>query len=151
MVRNIIVVIAVIALVAGVAWYKSSRSPSPDTVGSGQPPATPTAGDASPDAEPGTTGRPSGTALPRMVDLGSDQCKACKAMKPILDELQKTYAGKAEVEFIDVYKMPIARQLFGIRAIPTQIFYNREGDEVWRHEGFLSKEEIVTKLKELGA
>ena len=39
---------------------------------------------------------------------------------------------------------------FGIRAIPTQIFFDKEGKEVYRHEGFLSEEEIVARFKDMG-
>ena len=39
---------------------------------------------------------------------------------------------------------------FGIRAIPTQIFFDKEGKEVYRHEGFLSEEEIVRRFKDMG-
>lgn len=89
--------------------------------------------------------------LPRMVDLGADQCIPCKQMAPILAELKTEYAGRATIEFIDVWKNPAAGQAHGVRLIPTQIFYNREGKEVWRHEGFLSKADIVARLRELGA
>jgi thioredoxin 1 len=41
-------------------------------------------------------------ALPRLVDLGVGKCIPCKKMAPILEELKKEYAGRMEVEFIDV-------------------------------------------------
>ena len=88
--------------------------------------------------------------LVTMVDLGAHKCIPCKMMAPILRELEKEYAGRAEIDFIDVWKNPRAGEGYGIRTIPTQIFYDRNGNEVWRHEGFLSKEEIVAKFKELG-
>lgn len=89
--------------------------------------------------------------LPRMLDLGADKCIPCKEMAPILVELRKEYDGKAAIEFIDVWKNPSAAEPYGARIIPTQIFFDRSGKEVWRHEGFLAKDEIVAKLKELGA
>lgn len=93
----------------------------------------------------------SASALPRMVDLGADKCIPCKKMAPILAELKTEYEGKAIVEFIDVWKNPEAGKPYEFRVIPTQVFFDREGKEVWRHEGFLAKDEIITKLKELGA
>lgn len=89
--------------------------------------------------------------VPRMVDLGADKCIPCKQMAPILAELKAEYAGRATIEFIDVWKNPDAGRQHGVRLIPTQIFYDHEGKEVWRHEGFLGKDEIVKRLKELGA
>jgi thioredoxin 1 len=88
--------------------------------------------------------------LPRLVDLGADQCIPCKAMAPILEELRKEHAGKMEVEFIDVWKNPDAGKAYGIELIPTQIFYDARGKELFRHQGFFGKEDILGKWKELG-
>ena len=71
-------------------------------------------------------------------------------MAPILEELKREYAGRLDVEFIDVWKNPNAGQRYGIRMIPTQIFYDAEGKERFRHVGFLGMEDILAKWKELG-
>jgi len=88
--------------------------------------------------------------LPKMVDLGADKCRPCKMMAPILVELRKEYAGKVDVIFIDVWKDPAPGKQAGIRVIPTQIFYNADGKELFRHEGYFSKDEILAKWRELG-
>ena len=85
-----------------------------------------------------------------MIDLGARACIPCKMMAPILEKLEKEYAGKAAVIFFDVWKDPKPARRFGIRAIPTQIFFDKEGKEVFRHEGFLSEEEIVRRFKDMG-
>jgi thioredoxin 1 len=87
---------------------------------------------------------------PRLVDLGADKCIPCKKMAPILVELKRDYADTFEVEFIDVWKTPEASDEYGIRIIPTQIFYDRDGKELFRHEGFYGKEDILAKWKEFG-
>lgn len=89
-------------------------------------------------------------ALPRLVDLGADKCIPCIMMAPILEELKKEYAGTFNVEFIDVWKNPDAGRKYGIRIIPTQIFFDASGKELSRHEGFFSREDILLKWKELG-
>lgn len=89
-------------------------------------------------------------ALPRLVDLGADQCIPCKMMAPILEELKTEYAGRFQVDFIDVWKDPEQARIYGIRVIPTQIFYNASGKELFRHEGFISREDILARWKELG-
>jgi thioredoxin 1 len=89
-------------------------------------------------------------SLPRLVDLGAGKCIPCKMMAPILEELKEQYAGRLEVEFIDVWENPDAGAEYGIKLIPTQIFYNASGKELFRHEGFYSKEDILGKWKELG-
>ncbi|MFC1676256.1 thioredoxin family protein, partial [Planctomycetota bacterium] len=88
--------------------------------------------------------------LPRLVDLGADKCIPCKVMAPMLEELKKDYAEIFTVEFIDVWKNPAAAESYGIRSIPTQIFFGTDGEEVFRHEGFFSGEAILAKWKELG-
>ena len=89
-------------------------------------------------------------SLPKLLDLGAGKCIPCKMMEPILEELKVEYSGKFDVEFIDVWKDRSAGSKYGIRVIPTQIFFNADGKELYRHEGFYSKEEIIAKWKDLG-
>jgi thioredoxin 1 len=89
-------------------------------------------------------------ALPRLLDLGADKCVPCKMMAPILDQLKKEYAEVFTVEFIDVWKNPDAAKPYKLRVIPTQIFFSAEGEELFRHEGFFGREEILAKWRELG-
>jgi thioredoxin 1 len=90
--------------------------------------------------------------LPKLVDLGAHQCIPCKKMAPILERLTKEYAGSFEVEFIDVWQKENAAtaMAYGVKQIPTQVFLDREGKELWRHVGFISKEDILKKWRELG-
>jgi thioredoxin 1 len=96
------------------------------------------------------TAAPAEKKLPKLLDLGAGKCIPCKLMAPILEELKKEYAGKLEVEFIDIWKDPDAGKKYGIKLIPTQIFYDKDGKELFRHEGFLGKADILAKWKELG-
>ncbi len=84
-----------------------------------------------------------------MVDLGAKSCIPCKMMMPVLDAVEKEYAGKAAIIFIDVWENQEQSKIYGLRAIPTQIFYNRQGKEVFRHEGFFDKKSIADKLDTL--
>lgn len=98
-----------------------------------------------------SAGAPEGkTVPPRLVDLGADRCIPCKMMAPILAQLAKDYAGQLDVVFIDVWKNKEEGERYGIRVIPTQIFFDTEGQERFRHEGFMSKAQILAKWKELG-
>lgn len=85
-----------------------------------------------------------------MIDLGAKKCIPCKMMAPIMEKLEKLYDGKAAIIFIDVWENKEPAKRFGIRAIPTQIFFNKEGEEVYRHLGFMSEEAIVAQLKKMG-
>jgi thioredoxin 1 len=88
--------------------------------------------------------------LPRLVDVGADKCVPCIRMAPELEKLKKECAGTLEVEFVDVWKKPEAAEPYKVRGIPTQIFYDASGKEVARHLGFISKDNILAKFKELG-
>lgn len=172
---NILIVVAVVAVVAGAAWLKMNRTeaPSPDTAPSTGAPAHATSADetqasadeapvaapaaarglpmSAPASAPDVTATEAPKAkLPRLVDLGADKCIPCKRLAPILAELKKEYDGRVVVEFIDVWKNPAAGRPYGIRVIPTQILYDRDGREVWRHEGFIPKEGLIAKFAEVG-
>ena len=107
-------------------------------------------------ARSGDRGRParpqvsSTQPVPRLIDLGAGRCIPCKAMAPILEELRAEYAGRMEVQFIDVWKDPAAAEPYGIRMIPTQIFFGGDGKELARHQGFMSKAEILAQWRSVG-
>lgn len=85
-----------------------------------------------------------------LVDLGANACIPCKMMAPIMTKLEKDYQGRAAIVFIDVWKFRDQADRFGIRVIPTQIFYDKTGKEVARHEGFMGEKDIVAQLKKMG-
>jgi len=172
---NVLIPIAVVVIVGAVAWFRSARQAptseltAPASTPVANPAPTPTTfpvkeGELCP--EPAPTGSPGSVPvsdptspvanpaaprkLPRVVDLGADKCIPCKKLAPILAELKKEYEGRVIVEVIDVWKNPKAGEPYKIRMIPTQIFFDADGKEVWRHEGFLPKEEFIAKFKELG-
>ncbi|MHC4284383.1 MAG: thioredoxin family protein [Planctomycetota bacterium] len=89
-------------------------------------------------------------AIPRLVDVGAKTCIPCKLMAPILEELKKEYTGRLQVDFLDLSINTDYAGQYKVRVIPTQIFYDASGKELFRHEGFYSKEDILAKWKELG-
>ena len=84
-----------------------------------------------------------------VIDLGATACIPCKMMAPVLEKVREDYKGRASVVFIDVWKTPEVGKEFGIRSIPTQIFYNKKGIETQRHEGFLDEESMKAILDQL--
>jgi thioredoxin len=85
-----------------------------------------------------------------MIDLGAKKCIPCKMMAPILKKLITAYQDRAAIVFIDVWQHQEQARRFGIRAIPTQIFYDATGREVYRHVGFMGEADIVGQLKKMG-
>jgi len=85
-----------------------------------------------------------------LIDLGATECIPCKMMAPIMEKLEADYQGKAVIAFIDVWKHKDQAPKYGIRAIPTQIFFDESGKEIFRHQGFLSEDGIVNQLEKMG-
>jgi thioredoxin 1 len=90
------------------------------------------------------------TGLPKMVDLGTTSCTPCKMMIPVMEELTKEYAGKLIIEFINTAENPDKSSEYGISVIPTQIFYDKNGNELTRHTGFIPKEDVIKTFKDYG-
>ncbi len=84
-----------------------------------------------------------------MADIGSTTCIPCKMMEPVMENLRAAYKGRAAIIFVNIDKHPAAGREYGLRAIPTQIFYNNQGVEKWRHVGFLNQKQAAAKLDEL--
>jgi thioredoxin 1 len=139
---TIVLVLAVAAAAVAFALVK------PDGAKVGPEAAAKPAGQPRP-AVSQTAGSPSPGRV-TMIDLGADSCVPCKMMAPIIEELKQEYADRADIIFHDVWKDPAPAKQYGIRAIPTQIFFDREGREVHRHVGFMDKKAIVEILTRLG-
>lgn len=88
--------------------------------------------------------------LPRLLELGSLKCVPCKMMAPILDEMKETFDGQLLVDFIDVWQHKGIGEQYDLRVIPTQIFFDSDGNELFRHEGFFAREDMLAKWQDLG-
>jgi thioredoxin 1 len=87
---------------------------------------------------------------PLLVDFGANSCVPCRQMRPILKELEKEYTGKAGILVIDVYKYQNLAKDYKVQLIPTLVFFDAKGKEVFRQMGAMEKEKIAAKLKEVG-
>ena len=87
---------------------------------------------------------------PTLVDFGANSCVPCRQMRPILKDIGTEYAEKAKVLVIDVYKYQNLAREYKIMLLPTLVFFDSKGKEVFRQVGIMEKEKIVSKLKEIG-
>jgi thioredoxin 1 len=87
---------------------------------------------------------------PTLVDFGANSCVPCRQLRPVLKDVRNEYSGKAEILVIDVYKYQNLAKEHKIMLIPTLVFFDAKGKEVFRHMGVLDKEKIIAKLKEIG-
>lgn len=88
--------------------------------------------------------------MPRLLDLGSKGCTACTMLEPVLEELRSNHVGRLQVDFIDVWEHEQVATDYGIEIIPVQIFFDADGQELYRHQGFISVRDIEAKFAELG-
>jgi len=87
---------------------------------------------------------------PSMIDFGADGCRPCDMMTPILESLRTKYADKANVLFVHVRKKPVVGARYGVVSIPTQVFFDKTGREVFRHTGFYPQADVEKQLKTMG-
>jgi len=87
---------------------------------------------------------------PTMVEFGATGCIPCDMMQPILESLRMKFGSKLNVVFVQVREQQILGARYGIRSIPVQVFFDAQGREVFRHEGFLPEEKILPILKDMG-
>lgn len=86
------------------------------------------------------------------VELGSVKCIPCRQMQPVMKAVEKKYGTQIKVVFHDVWTdsgRPYAGH-YKIRVIPTQVFLDVKGKEVFRHEGFFPETEIDKLVQKHG-
>ena len=86
------------------------------------------------------------------IELGSVNCIPCRAMVPVMEQMEKELGDQVDVVFHDVWTeegKPYAQQ-HRIRVIPTQIFLDKNGSEYYRHEGYFPAEELYPILEKGG-
>lgn len=160
---KIIVPVLIAVVIAGIFILKNSRDrPAPDVTG-----------DFALEAEEIDLKQLKSHGLPIMIDFGADSCQPCVEMAPVLRELNKELQGKAIIKFVDLWKNRDAAADFPIQAIPTQFFFDEDGnpyvpedpqamqmmmysmrdteEHVYTaHQGAMTKEQIMDVLKEMG-
>ena len=143
-----VIIIALVAAAAAAAFYLKDRDDASqfeavplDVAGSPQETAS---------ADAATTDSAALEGKPRLVCLGAERCVPCRMMIPVRQALAETYPDTLGIQFVDVWQDRAAGQRYNIRVIPTTIFLDADGEEHYRQEGFMDKETIVAKFKELG-
>jgi len=89
-------------------------------------------------------------AKPRLLELGSMRCQACLEMAKVLDALRASQGVKLQVDFIDIFEQPDAAARHKISLIPTQIFFDTAGKEIFRHTGYFAHDDVLAKFRALG-
>lgn len=150
--KNLLIVVVVVAFVGAVAYFKGSPCSTGQCGSTAKSccPSTTAPASATQTAETAPAAVVPAGPLPKLVELGAGKCVACKRMKPIIEQLDKEYADRLEVLSLDVIQQADEAAAYHWRLIPTQVFVGADGEELWRHIGYISKKDILAKWKELG-
>lgn len=136
-VRAIVMGVVLVALVVGIVWWYKSRPVPPP------PPPPPT-------AKSDTTVEPSKSGLPIFLNVGSSAGPADLMMAAVMTALREGFGGRLEVRFENAGKDPSLKAKYGVTVLPTQIYYDPSGKELYRHPAFAQEQEIVDQWKKLG-
>ncbi len=83
---------------------------------------------------------------PVLVDFWAPWCGPCKAIAPVLEEIHKNYEGQLKIVKCNVDDNPSTPSSFGIRAIPTLIFF-KGGEKVEQIVGMVDKAKLEQTIK----
>lgn len=82
----------------------------------------------------------------KLLDFWAPWCGPCHVMAPVLEEIKKELAGKAEIEEINVDENQAKASEYGVMSIPTYII-EKDGKEVGRKIGVTSKADLISLLQ----
>lgn len=146
---GLVAVVAVLAAAIGLKWWQQAEKAS-------TPPNLPKACNTCitpPKDRPGVKREPpripTGSGRPCLVEFGSTECTECKKLHRVLAAVNPRLKGRVDIVVVDVDEHPELADKWRLRVIPTQIFLDKNGQEVGRHEGALSEQELFSKLREL--
>lgn len=86
---------------------------------------------------------------PAIYEFARKLCPICQKNAMVLKEVEARYRGQIILRFLYIdTEEPVFRE-YRVTFVPTQVFLDASGREVFRHEGPLSQKELIAKLKEL--
>jgi thioredoxin 1 len=93
---------------------------------------------------PGTS-RP----LPTLLEFDRKFCPDCRKMEMVIQGVKSSYPGQFTVRKLYIDEQDYLFRQYRVDIVPTQVFLDPEGREVFRHQGVFPREQLLQKLKEL--
>jgi hypothetical protein len=94
-------------------------------------------------------GPPATRGLPTILAFDRKLCPICHGVEMVLKEVQGRYPGQFAVRRLFIDEEEPTFRHYHVVLVPTQVFLDSTGREVFRHEGALAKEDLMKKLREL--
>jgi thioredoxin-like negative regulator of GroEL len=88
-------------------------------------------------------------SLPKILEFDRKFCPICKASEQVIRAVKDEYPGQFDVEKLYIDEADVMFRRYKVAFVPTQVFLNAAGQEVARHEGVYSQEDLVPKLRQL--
>ncbi|MGO5067296.1 thioredoxin family protein [Clostridium sporogenes] len=88
--------------------------------------------------------------MPVLLELSSPTCGPCRKMTPIIKEIKEEYKNKVDTHIVDLTKNPQFGDKYKVSVVPTQVFLDKYGKVFLRHEGMLTKDEIIDIINKMG-
>jgi thioredoxin 1 len=88
-------------------------------------------------------------ALPVLLEFDRKYCPVCRASEIVILAVKDQYPGKFVVRKLYIDDDEYLFRRYKVVIVPTQVFLNTAGQEVYRHEGVFKQEGLIRKLREL--
>lgn len=78
------------------------------------------------------------------LEFGAVGCISCRKMETVMEDIRREFAGQVNVRFLNVSHQEAQEwtKFYGVATIPTQIIFDRNGREIFRHTGYISTEDL---------
>lgn len=86
---------------------------------------------------------------PVVIDFWAPWCGPCRSIAPIVEELATVYEGRAIIGKYNVDEDTDLGVEYGIRNIPTMLFFDKDGKMVDKHVGTITRDALAAKIDAL--